>query len=77
MAYAVGYVSCFLEQPTEEHLQGVKRILCYITGTLEFDLRYGWRMGTTSLVGYCDSDLSDDINTRKSTTGTIMFFLGN
>jgi hypothetical protein len=40
LAYSVGYVSRFLEQPTEEHLQVVK-ILRYITGTLEYGLRYG------------------------------------
>jgi hypothetical protein len=32
-------------------------------------------MGTAELVGYCDSDLAGDIDTRKSTTGTL-FFLG-
>jgi hypothetical protein len=75
LTYAVGYVSRFLEQPTEEHLQAVKKILHYIVGTLQYGLRYGRRMGTTRLVGYCDSDLADDIDTRKSTTDAL-FFLG-
>jgi hypothetical protein len=34
LTYAVGYVSRFLERPTEEHLQAVKKILSYIAGTL-------------------------------------------
>jgi hypothetical protein len=34
LTYAIGYVSRFLERPTEEHLQAVKKILCYIVGTL-------------------------------------------
>jgi hypothetical protein len=75
LTYAVGYVSRFLEQPTEEHLQAVKKILHYIAGTLQYGLRYGRRTGTTRLVGYCDSDLADDIDTRKSTTDAL-FFLG-
>jgi hypothetical protein len=58
LTYAVGYVSRFLERPTEEHLQAVKKILRYIVGTLQYGLRYGRRMGTTRLVGYCDSDLA-------------------
>jgi hypothetical protein len=74
LTYAVVYVSRFLERPTEEHLQAVK-IFCYIVGTLQYGLRYGQRTGTTRLVGYCDSDLADDIDTRKSTTGAL-FFLG-
>jgi hypothetical protein len=53
----------------------MKKILHYIAGTLQYGLRYGRRTGTTRLVGYCDSDLADDIDTRKSTTGAL-FFLG-
>jgi hypothetical protein len=75
LTYAVGYVSRFLERPTEEHLQTVKKILRYIAGTLQYGLRYRRRTGTTRLVGYCDSDLTGDIDTRKSTTSA-MFFLG-
>jgi hypothetical protein len=73
LTYAVGYVSRFLERPTEEHLQAVKKILRYITGTLQYGLRYGRRTGMTRLVGYCD--LVGDIDTRKSTTDAL-FFLG-
>jgi hypothetical protein len=32
--------------------------------------------GNSGLVGYCNSDLAGDIDTRKSTTG-VLFFLGN
>jgi hypothetical protein len=66
-------VSRFLERPTEEHLQAIKRILRYTTGTLEYGLRYGQRTGTTELVGYCDSDLTGDIDMRKSTNGALFF----
>jgi hypothetical protein len=75
LTYAVGYVSRFLKRPTEEHLQAVKKILRYIAKTLQYDLRYGRQTGTTRLVGYCDSDLAGDIDTRKSTIGAL-FFLG-
>jgi hypothetical protein len=54
----------------------VKKILRYIAGMLEYNLRYGRRTGNAGLVGYCDSDLADDMDTRKSTTG-ILFFLDN
>jgi hypothetical protein len=53
----------------------VKKILRYIIGTLQYGLRYGWQTETTRLVGYCDSDFTDDIDMRKSTTGAL-FFLG-
>jgi hypothetical protein len=73
LTYAVRYVSRFLERPTEEHLPAVKKILRYITGALQYDLRYGRRTGMTRLVGYCDSDLADDIDMRKSTTCALFF----
>jgi hypothetical protein len=75
LTYVIGYVSRFLERPTEEHLQTVKKILHYIIGMLQYGLRCGRRTGMTRLVGYCDSDLAGDIDTRKSTTGAL-FFLG-
>jgi hypothetical protein len=76
LVYLVGYVSRFLERPTEEHLQAVKKILRYIAGTLEYGLHYGQQTGNAGLVGYCNSDLVGDIDMRKRTTGDL-FFLGN
>jgi hypothetical protein len=76
LVYLVGYVSRFLERPTEEHLQAVKKILRYIAGTLEYGLHYGQQTGNVGLVGYCNSDLVGDIDMRKRTTGDL-FFLGN
>jgi hypothetical protein len=33
LAFAIGYVSCFLEEPREDHLAAVMRILRYVAGT--------------------------------------------
>ena len=69
-------MSRFMERPTMEHLQAVKRILRYVAGTLDYVLHYGRAPGTARFVGYCDSDLAGDVDTSKSTTRT-MFFLGD
>ncbi|XP_078442391.1 secreted RxLR effector protein 161-like [Wolffia australiana] len=58
-----------------EHMMAVKRLLRYIKGTLDLGLRYEKAVGEQELVGYCDSDPSEDLDDRKSTTG-ISFFLG-
>ena len=58
-----------------EHVQAVKRILCYVAGTLDYGHHYGRGPNTARFVGYCDNDLANDVDTSKSTTGT-MFLLG-
>ena len=76
LAFAVGYVSRFTERPTVEHLQAVKRVLRYVARTLDYDLHYRRAPSMARFVCYCDSDLAGDVDTGKSTTGT-MFFLGD
>jgi hypothetical protein len=66
LAFAVRFMSWFMEKPTEEHLQVVKRILPYVIRTLDSDLCYGQQI----------VDLAGDIDMRKSTSG-ILFFLGD
>ena len=75
LAFAVGYVSRFMQRLTAEHLQAVKWILRYIAGMLDFGLHYKCAPGAMRFTGYCNSDLAGDIDTTKSTSGT-MFFLG-
>lgn len=41
LTFSVGYVSRFMEDPREDHLEAVKRILRYIAGTLEYGIHYG------------------------------------
>jgi len=47
-----------------------------VAGTLDYGLHYGRAPDTAWFVGYCDNDLAGDVDTSKSTTGT-MFFLGD
>jgi len=75
LAFVVGYVSQFMERPTVEHLQAVKRVLHYVAGMLDYGLHYKRASGTVRFIGYCDSDLAGNIDSSKSTSGT-MFFLG-
>jgi hypothetical protein len=69
IAYAMGYISRFMEKPTTEYLVAVKRVLRYITGTKDFGCQYGKKKSDSVLVGFSDSDLAEDVDSRKSTTG--------
>jgi len=78
ISFSVGYVSRFMEAPTEEHQAAVKRILRYVTGTAALGIHYkrGEKKLPPQLHGYSDSDLAGDVNDRKS-TGGVIFFLGD
>jgi hypothetical protein len=75
LAYAVGYVSRFMEKPTVEHLVAVKRILRYVAGTVHLGCHYQKEAKKADLLGYSDSDHGADVDGRRSTSG-VLFFLG-
>jgi hypothetical protein len=74
LAFSVGYVSRFMQRPTTEHQQAVKRIIRYVTGTLDHGLYYTRCPRVAHLVGYSDSDHTGDIDTSKSMSGILFFF---
>lgn len=77
LAFSVGYVSRFMEEPHEDHLAAVKHILRYIARTCGWGLFYARKRNEqSSLTGFSDSDLAGDFDSRKSTSG-IIFFLGD
>jgi hypothetical protein len=77
LAFAVGYVSHFLEESQEDHLAVLKKILRYVAGTCNWGLWFGRKKGNQALlIGFSDADFARDVDARKSTTGVI-FFLAN
>ena len=56
LAFSVGYVSWFMQRPTTEHQQAVKRIIHYVAGTLNHGLYYPRCPGEAHFVGYSDSN---------------------
>jgi hypothetical protein len=77
LAFVVGYMSHFLEDPQEDHLTVVKKILRYVAGTCNWGLWFGRKKGNQSLlIGFSDADFAGDVDARKSTTW-IIFFLAN
>jgi hypothetical protein len=71
IAYVVGYVSRFTQEPHQDHLAPVKHILRFIAETWSYGLFYPRnRENNPTLEGY--SDLAGNIDGRKSTTGMIL-----
>jgi hypothetical protein len=65
-----------MEKPTVEYLLAVKRVLRYVAGIVHQGYFYKRKGEKLKLIGYNDSDLAGDVDTRKSTTG-VLFSLSN
>jgi len=67
---AVGQLSQFNSNPSSRHLAAAKRVLRYLRGTLGLGIVY--TPPQTWVIGYSDTDWAGDINTRRSTTGSVL-----
>jgi histone deacetylase 1/2 len=71
IAYVVNQLCQYMRQPRSSHWQAMKRVLCYLKGTVNDSLYY-----TPSLLDihtYCDSDWVGNPDDRRSTSGYGMF----
>ena len=69
IAYAVGQVSRYSQNPGQEHWKALKRIMAYLRNTMNFGLLLGGTIG--DLIGYCDADYAGDLGNRRSTSGAV------
>ena len=76
IAFAVGYVSRFMENPQVEHWTAVKRILRYLQGTKTHGI-YFQPGNKVDFRGYSDADWAGDHSDRKSTSGYAFILMGN
>lgn len=75
-AHSVNLVCQYMTNPTDLHMHLVKRIMRYLQGTLECDLKYTMTQDF-NIAAYSDSDWAADINTRRSITGFVVFLRSN
>jgi hypothetical protein len=76
IAYSVGIVSRYMEDPKASNWAAVKQSLRYLSRTVNYGCIYR-KLNTSEarLTGYTDSDLAGDVDDRKSTSGSV-FLLG-
>lgn len=74
IAFAVSVVSRTLDNPKPEDVARVKRILCYIKGTINHGITYQNSTATKCLQSYSDADHGGDCTTGRSTTGMICLY---
>ncbi|GJX19552.1 ribonuclease H-like domain-containing protein [Tanacetum coccineum] len=73
---AVQQICLFMHDPWDPHLAALKRVLCYVCGTLDFSLQL-YVSPTGSLVAYTDVEWADCPTTRRSTSGYCVFLGDN
>jgi len=76
LTYAVNIVSQFMQHPKDIHWRAVKQILHYLSNTLEYGLHFT-KSSHVDLVGFSDANWPTDVDDRKSTTSSCLFFGGN
>ncbi|XP_015166481.1 uncharacterized mitochondrial protein AtMg00810-like [Solanum tuberosum] len=75
IAYHVGVISRFMQQPSKVHYGAAKRVLRYIAGTLDFDIWYS-KTDNFRLCGYTDSDWASSLDDKRSVSANV-FTLGS
>ncbi len=75
ISFAVSSLARFSSKPTNEHWTALKRLLRYLKGTLTQGILYT-KDGSSSIIGYTDSDWVGDVNDRKSTSGYMFLLSG-
>jgi len=75
LMFVVYLLSRFLADPKEEHMMAAKRVLRYLSGTLDFGVFYK-RSSVLNLLGFTDSDYARDRYDRRSTSGYVFLLNG-
>ena len=68
IAVATGTLAQFMSNPNVQHWSGVKRVLRYLKGTMNYGLCYS-KADDNQLVGFSDADWAGDLDRRRSTSG--------
>ena len=76
IAYIVGILSQFMQEPRTVHWLGVIRVLAYVKKALGKGLIYK-KNGHVLIKAYSDSDYAGDKGDRKSTSGYCTYVGGN
>ena len=75
LSVAVSMLSQHMRNPSADHWSGVKRVLRYIRGTIDFGLKFTYSDNFV-LHGFADADWAGCTESRKSTSGEF-FQIGN
>ena len=73
LAHAVSVLSRYSNNPSQAHVNAVKRVFRYLAGTRNLGITVGYSL---DLIAFSDSDWAGDVDSRRSTTGYIISYGG-
>ena len=73
IAYTVGKLSQYCQDPSVRHRNALDRVLRYLKGTIDLGLTYD---DSARPICYADASYGDDVTDRKSTYGNALL-VGN
>ncbi|XP_066392511.1 secreted RxLR effector protein 161-like [Miscanthus floridulus] len=74
IAFVVGYVGRFMEDPREDHWAAVKWLLCYIKRMVDQGIIFPKTGGSRlQLIVFSNADMVGDIDRRRSTSRVLVF----
>ena len=76
LSYSVNKVCQFMHNPLKSHWKIVKRLLRYLSGTMNYGLHLR-RSNRLNVTGFCDADWGSDPDNRKLVPGYCIFLGSN
>ena len=74
ISYPVGVLARFSKAPTFRACKAMLRVLIYLRGTPERGIKFSG--SELNLSGYSDADWAGDLDSRRSTTGYVIYAAG-
>ena len=79
IAFAVGQVAQFCQNPKKAHWNAVKRIMAYLRGTYNYGIVYRGDTGTNEsnrMIIYSDADYAGNVDNMRSISGYLLVLNG-
>jgi len=76
ITYAIGDLSWYNHDPSNEHMVALKRVFQYLNGMKDWPLRLGGALGEGGLKCYVDSEHAGCPDDYQSTSGLVITFRG-
>jgi hypothetical protein len=76
ITFAVIKLARFASNPSQDHVQAIKRVFRYLKGTITLGIIYSSANQSFYLQGYCDADYAGNIASAKSTTSYLFMLAG-